>query len=160
MSGTYPTASYLFRIGKVKSSVCPYCTMGIVETLGHFACVCPRFREARTAAHNQAWSVISSFIASRAGKDWKFQWDTQMKWTGLVLSSDQLEEFRQGEAPSEQSLKKVCVSNLRPDGIAVSEASKQIAILEFCRPSDTCPDQLKAAYDRKNIKYAVLVDAL
>ena len=76
------------------------------------------------------------------------------------MTADQLDEFRQGEVPSEQSLKKVCVSNLRPDGIAVSEASKQIAILEFCRPSDTCPDQLKAAYDRKNLKYAVLVRAL
>jgi ribonuclease HI len=53
MTGTYPVQTYLKRVGLANSPMCPHCTEHVPETLTHFACVCPRFREARTSAHNQ-----------------------------------------------------------------------------------------------------------
>jgi hypothetical protein len=160
MSGTYPTATYLHRIGKVQSNICPYCTTGSAETLGHFACVCPKFRAARTAAHNKAWSTISSFVASKADKQWKFHWDVPMTRTALILSSVLLEEQQEDCELLGQPPARVRVDSLRPDGVAVSEVSKKIGILEFCRPSDSHPGQLEAAYARKNLRYAVIGKSL
>ena len=160
MSGIYPTAAYLYRIGKTQSSVCPHCAMEATETLGHFACVCPRFREARTAAHDKAWGTISSFIASRAGNHWQFYWDTPLMCTGLELSPVRQEQQQEGCVELRPTSNLVRVDNLRPDGVAVSVKNKRIGILEFCRPSDSFPDQLKAAHDRKNLKYAVVEEAL
>ena len=163
MSGTYPTATYLRRIGILQSSECPHCSMGAAETLGHFACVCPRFREARTAAHNRAWDTVSSFIASKAGGHWKFHWDTPMMFTGLASAPVLQEEPQRGSEPlgqSESQPELVRIDNLRPDGVAISHTAKKIGILEFCRPSDSFPDQLLSAHDRKNLKYAIVERAL
>ena len=134
--------------------------MEATETLGHFACVCPRFREARTAAHDKAWGTISSFIASRAGNHWQFYWDTPLMCTGLELSPVRQEQQQEGCVELRPTSNLVRVDNLRPDGVAVSVKNKRIGILEFCRPSDSFPDQLKAAHDRKNLKYAVVEEAL
>ena len=38
--------------------------------------------------------------------------------------------------------------------------SKRIEILEFCRPTDSFPDQLQVARDLKNLKYAIVEEAL
>jgi len=59
MTGIYPVQSYLKRIGKAQSPICPNCCSGAIESLTHFACVCPKFREARTSAHNQVRNVIT-----------------------------------------------------------------------------------------------------
>jgi len=137
--------------------------MGAAETLGHFACVCPRFREARTAAHNRAWDTVSSFIASKAGGHWKFHWDTPMMFTGLASAPVLQEEPQRGSEPlgqSESQPELVRIDNLRPDGVAISHTAKKIGILEFCRPSDSFPDQLLSAHDRKNLKYAIVERAL
>jgi hypothetical protein len=48
----------------------------------------------------------------------------------------------------------------QPDFVAVSFRAQKIAILELCRPSDTSPEHLQAAYDRKLRLYGPLVDAL
>jgi hypothetical protein len=62
MSGTYPVQSYLQRIGVAKTSMCLHCDEKVPESLIHFSCLCPKFREARTSAHNQVRDVITSFL--------------------------------------------------------------------------------------------------
>ena len=70
MTGIYPVQIYLKRIGVVTSPTCPHCVEGIPESLTHFACVCPKFREARTSAHNQVRDVITSFLTSTLGSEY------------------------------------------------------------------------------------------
>ena len=60
MTGTYPTSAYLKRVGSADSPDCPCCEAGVPETLTHFACIYPQFREARTSAHNQVRQVDST----------------------------------------------------------------------------------------------------
>ena len=69
MTGIYPVQGYLKRIGKAQSSSCPHCADGTPESLTHFACVCPKFREARTSAHNQVRDVVTSFFDSTLGPE-------------------------------------------------------------------------------------------
>jgi hypothetical protein len=59
MTRIYLVQVYLHRIGVAKSSQCPHCSYTAIETLAHFACVCPAFLEARTAAHNQVRAVLA-----------------------------------------------------------------------------------------------------
>ena len=49
----------LRRIGKADLDECPHCEQSLPVTLTHLAIVCPKFNDARTAAHNQIRSVIS-----------------------------------------------------------------------------------------------------
>jgi hypothetical protein len=56
-----------------------------------FACICPKFREARTSAHNQVRQAITSFLfrTLKIGRKWKtpvFE-ETCMKNTRLALRS-------------------------------------------------------------------------
>ena len=86
MTGNYPTYAYLKRVGLAGSSDCPYCDAGVPETLTHFACVCPQFREARTSAHNQVRKVISSYLIRWVGSKWMVHEETWMGHMGLPLS--------------------------------------------------------------------------
>jgi hypothetical protein len=52
------------------------------------------------------------------------------------------------------------LSRWQRDFVAVSFQAKKISILELCRPSDSSPGQLQAAYERKMNLYGPLVDAL
>ena len=54
----------------------------------------------------------------------------------------------------------VQIDTLRSDGVPISAVTKKIGIQEFCRPSDSFSDQLLAAYDCKNLKYAIVERAL
>jgi hypothetical protein len=72
-------------IAKALSSICPHCANGALESLTHFACFCPKFREARTSAHNQVRDVITSFFDSTLGPEWTVLEETRMAKTGLVL---------------------------------------------------------------------------
>jgi hypothetical protein len=150
MCGIYPTASYLYRIGKVPSPVCTHCNLQVPETTGHFACVCPKFHNARTAAHDLSWAPITHFIAKHAGPDWTFQWGKTMASSGFNLESVSVE----GTAQAAE------VSRLKPDGLAINSKSRRILILEYCRPSDSHPAQIQAAYYRKLLKYEVIKEAL
>jgi hypothetical protein len=69
MTGTYPVQTYLKRIGIAKSPICPHCPEAVPESLTHFACVCPKFREARTSAHNQVRDMITSFLSNNVGPE-------------------------------------------------------------------------------------------
>jgi hypothetical protein len=86
MTGTYPTYELLKRVVLGVSSECPYCDAGVPETLTHFACVCPQFREAQTSAHNQVRKVISSYLIRWVGPKWTVHEETQMGNMGLTLS--------------------------------------------------------------------------
>ena len=147
MSGIYPVQTYLKRIGVAKSPTCPHCDTGVPESLTHFACVCPKFREARTSAHNQVRDVFTSFLTSALESKWTVFEETRMARTGLVL----------------QSTSSATVDELgrrQPDWVLVSESRKRIAIVDLCRPSDTSPAQLLAAAMRKQNAYCPLVEAL
>ena len=50
--------------------------------------------------------------------------------------------------------------NLRPDGVAICVMGKKIGILEICRPFNSFSDQLQVAHDSKNLKYAIVEEAL
>ena len=87
MIGTYPVQVYLKRIGKAQSLISPHCGEGAPESLTHFACICPKFREARTSAHNQVRDVVTSFLNSTLGAEWTMYEETRMSRTGLILAS-------------------------------------------------------------------------
>jgi hypothetical protein len=72
LTDTYPVQTYLHRIGSVQSPQCPHCSYNAIETLTHFAChvVCPKFREARTAAHKQIREVVAACLKSSLPEDW------------------------------------------------------------------------------------------
>ena len=147
MTGTYPVQEYLKRIGKAQSPICLHCGEGAPESLTHFACVCPKFREARTAAHNQVRDVVTSFLNSTLGSEWTMFEETRMSRTGLVLSST-------SHATAEHWGRR------QPDWVLVSPHHKRIAIVDLCRPSDVHPDQLLAAAMRKQQTYLPLQEAL
>jgi len=161
MEGIYPVQTYLHRIGKAASPLCPHCSSGVDETFTHFTSVCPKFREARTSAHNQVRRVITTFLARNIGHRWKMFEEKSLKSTGLVLrpvSATSIARARSqptADPNSEQDL-----GRWQPDWILVSDELKKIAILDLCRPSDVHPAQLTAAAIRKQDGYSPLVEAL
>ena len=72
----------------------------------------------------------------------------RVRETGRLISDADLEAGR------------MSLSRWQPDLVAVSFKAKKIAILDVCRPSDTSPGQLQAAYERKMNLYGPLVEAL
>jgi hypothetical protein len=54
-----------------KSPICPHCSEAVPESPTHLACVCPKFREARTSAHNHVLNVITSLLSNNVGPTWK-----------------------------------------------------------------------------------------
>jgi ribonuclease HI len=166
VTGIYPVQSYLCRIGKADSNICPHCDQGVPETFTHFVSVCPKFHDARTAAHNQVRSVISAFLHKHRQPGWTIHEETRMDATGLTLrpvSSASMAQAGRRLSEAEQAAGLVSIARLgrlQPDFVAFSSADKSIAILDLCRPSDVHADQLATAYSRKNASYAPLADAL
>ena len=159
VTGQYPTKARLHKMfpGKFPSAACPWCQRTGVdepETLCHFLTVCPRFREARTEAHNQCWKSITQALGTAMPPDWHFFHDKPMRTTGLLcvrpapedrLGSD-VGALEQRAGVGEHSLPGLMdhggslgsadLYNLRPDTVAVHHGLKKIAILEHCRPYD------------------------
>ncbi len=96
MTGIYPVQVYLHHIGAVKSQQCPHCSIKELETFTHFACACPAFREARTAAHNQVRAVLADSLknALPEDSDWNVFEETQLASTGVTLHQVPDEEVR------------------------------------------------------------------
>ncbi len=110
------------RINMVKLADCPYCP-GTKETLAHFASVCPQFREASTAAHNQVCKLISSLLAKCLPDRWKLYEETTMANTGLWLGSISVAYIEASGRPlPEHHDDTVCVGCLQPDLVLVSVA--------------------------------------
>ena len=119
MADRYPVQSYLHRCGLVQSPHCPYC-QAQGETLAHFTTICPRFREARTAGHNQVRAKLTSLLAKCLTKQWQLFEETPMGSTGLTLqrvsaacmvAAERLPQGHQGDS--------ICVENLQPDMVLV-----------------------------------------
>jgi hypothetical protein len=149
MTGTYPVQTYLQRIGVAQTPICPHCDESVPESLTHFACLCPKFREARTSAHNQVRNMITSFLTSTLRPEWTLFEETRMAKTGLILRSSSLIADDVDQLGWQQ-----------PDWILVSKDAKRIAIIDLCRPSDIHQTQLQAAAIRKQQAYQYLVGGL
>jgi hypothetical protein len=163
MTGTYPVASYLHKIGKAVSKLCQRCSSGAIETLSHFLSVCPSFHDARTAAHNQIRACLSSSLKRHLPSKWKLYEETAMLRTGLKMrpvSSARVRETGRCISVADLEAGRMSLSRWQPDFVAVSFKAKKIAILELCRPSDVSTGQLQAAYERKMNLYGPLVEAL
>ena len=72
------------------------------ETLAHFAFVCPRFREGRTAAHNQVRKLILSLLAKCLHNRWELHEETPMVNTGLRLNSASVSCMEASGHPSQK----------------------------------------------------------
>ncbi len=125
MTGTYPVQSYLQRIGVAKISICSHCDERIPKSLTHFACLCPKFREARTSAHNQMRDVITSFLTFALQSEWTLFEETRVANTGLVLCSSSRTDNDIDQLGRRQR-----------NWILVSKLNKRIAIVDLGRPSD------------------------
>ena len=163
MTGIYPVQVYLHRIGVAKSSQCPHCSNTAIETLAHFACVCPAFREARTAAHNQVRSVLAISLKDALSEDWEVFEETPLAATSLKLQQVPIEAVQQALQDSndtEADLGNVDLSRWQPDFILVSWKRKRIAVVDLTRPSDMLSAQLEEAYRSKKRKYGPVRSAL
>jgi hypothetical protein len=145
MADRYPVQSYLHRCGLVQAPHCPYC-QAQGETLAHFTTICPRFREARTAGHNQVRAKLTSLLAKCLTKQWQLFEETPMRRTGRVSAACIVAAERLPQGPQGDS---VCVENLQPDVVLVSRSLMRIGLLDLCRPFDSQPEQLAAALTRK-----------
>jgi ribonuclease HI len=164
MMGIYPTQTYLHRVGLAASQLCPFCSSAVPETLAHFACVCPQFREARTSAHNQVRRVVTSFLTPLLQSHWTAYEETQMQHTGLTLhlipAARVAEALGQDPDPTADPDAVKDLGRWQPDWVFVSAAKKRIALVDLCRPADDHPQQLVAAGIRKQQRYGPLVEAL
>ena len=135
--GLYPTMARLHRIlpNKFRSANCSWCGANVPETLCHFVSVCPRFHDARTAAHNRTWQVIIADLKRIMLPGWRLFVETSIGDTGLLRNM-----LIQGASPSGrrpvQSFEHYC--KLRPDAVAVNLQLKKIAIMDLTRPFDGC----------------------
>jgi len=163
MTGTYPVATYLHRIGRAESRQCLFCSSGQDETLSHFLSVCSRFHDARTAAHNQIRSQLSVSLRKSLPAGWQLFEETPMLATGLQLrriSTAQVQDSGRPVSEADVVTGETAVGRWRPDFLAVSYSLSKIAIVEVCRPSDVHLERLDAAYQGKLTVYGPLLTAL
>ena len=111
----------------------------------HFACVCPKFREALTAAHNELRAVVAACLKSSLPEDWHTVEEKCLAATGLRLEKVRAEEvlIARGEATAHATdWDTVDIGRWQPDFVLISRKRKKIAIiLELTRPSDACTDE-------------------
>ena len=163
MTGTYPVATYLHRIGRAESRQCLFCGSGQDETLSHFLSVCSRFHDARTAAHNQIRSQLSVSLRKSLPAGWQLFEETPMCATGLQLrriSTAQVQDSGRSVSDADILAGEMAVGRWRPDFLAVSYSRSKIAIVDVCRPSDVRLERLDAAYQGKLAVYGPLLIAL
>ena len=163
MTGIYPVQLYLHRIGKAKSPHCPYCGTAELETLTHFACVCPQFREARTEAHNQLRTVLVSHLRRALPTDWQLLEETPLAKSGLRMAqfvATEVQSAQDGLDPLPDEQNTLDLGRWQPDFILISQERARIAILEVTRPADMLTAQLVTAYNAKKSKYAPILPAL
>jgi hypothetical protein len=150
------------------------CASYSIDTHSLCLCVelCPKFREARTSAHNQVLQVIIFFLACIIGRKWLVSLDgngkrlkkvqeTCMKNTVLLspVSAASLSQAQQRLVDYDSE----CLRSLdrwQPGWVFVSHELKRNAIFNLCLPSDVHTDQLKAAAICKQEGYKPLLSVL
>jgi hypothetical protein len=146
MTGTYPVQTYLKRVGLADSPTCPHCTEQVPETLTPFASICPRFREARTSAHNQVRQAIFSLFPKIIDPNWTVLEEIRMGNMGLILRTVSATLVARAQYLPMDDPKRMCdLSQWQPDWVAISQVHKRIAIIYLCRPLDVHREQLHAA---------------
>jgi hypothetical protein len=166
MMNIYPTQTYLHRVRLAPTQFCPHCTTPEPETLTHFACICPQFREARTSAHSQVRTALTSFLILLVRPQWKVCEESPMSRTGLILRPVSAARVAAAPAlgqnpdPGENLETMLDLGRWQPDWVFVSAQHKRIALVDLCRSANGPPDQLTAAGTRKQQKYNMLVEAL
>jgi len=161
MNGTYPTETYLHRIGKSVSRKCKHCNTGKDDKFGHFACACPTFREARTAAHNQVRKDLAKDLRALLSDDWTLYEEKKMQDIGLQMQSVSTSLLtREAEQASDAQQGTASLGRWQPDIVAISWSAKKIGILDVRRTNDSFRKQLDAAAEEKRLKYNPLVHAL
>ena len=131
MTGTYPVATYLHRIGRAESRQCLFCSSGQYETLSHFLSVCSRFHDARTPAHNQIRLQLSVSLRKSLPAGWQLFEETPMFATGLQLcriSTAQVQDSGRPVSDADILAGEMAVGRWRPDFLAVSYSRSKIAI--------------------------------
>jgi hypothetical protein len=135
MADRYPVQSFLHLCGVAQSPQCRYC-LEQCEPVAHVTTVtiCPRFREAHTAGHNQVRAKLTSLLLLCLPKQqWKLFEETPMRRTELelqhvlvacMMAAERLPQGYQGES--------VSVENLQPDIVPVSQFLKKIGLLDLC----------------------------
>ena len=127
----------LHRMGKAKSKQCPYCSNGQDETHSHFLSVCPRFHDARTAAHNQIREQLSASLRKSLPDGWRLLEETRMAATGLVLRrvpTAQVQQSGQTVSASDITVGSMSLGRWQPDLVLISRSQHKIAILEPADP--------------------------
>jgi hypothetical protein len=160
MSGRYPVQTYLHRVKLAASPDCPFCPWN-KETLNHFACLCPQFREASTAANNQVQQKLYTSLSKLLPKSWVVHEEIQMHQTGLRLDLVPADcMITAGRSFPDNHRDMINVGSLQPDMVLVSNTLKKIGLLEICRPIDESSSQLQAATVWKLQTNAPLLTAL
>ena len=164
MSGIYPVNSYLHKIKKVNSPNCTYCNNGQKETLSHFLKICPKFHHARTAVHNRVRQALFQMLKRYASSDWRLMEETPLSRTSLRLKAVATALVQQtGRAVKDSEIQtgQMCIGRWQPDMVSISFAKRKIAIgPEITIPSDSRPQALIDAHDRKIKSYMPLIAAL
>jgi hypothetical protein len=144
VSRTFPTNSYLQRIGAHATGQCPWCA-GTRESLTHFQSQCPQFRTQRTAAHHDIVRATISALKDLQPRDWEFFYETPFNQLPFPLQwQDAQEEARE--------------HHRRPDCVAYNRNQRRAFILEFTRAMDN-PQTMAAALDAKTLQYATAAEA-
>ncbi len=111
----------------------PYVQSSWSQSLSHFACLCPKFREGQMPACNKVLDVITSFFTSTLRPTWTVFEETRMAKSGLVLRPTSPAEVDQ-------------LDRRQPYWILVSEEYRKIAVVasvvDLCRRSDVHHAQL------------------
>lgn len=95
VSRTFPTNTYLQRIGVHPTGTCPWCP-GVRETLTHFQSQCPHFQDQRTAAHHSIVRATIAALKDLQPRDWEFFYETPFDQLPFPLQwQDAQEEARE-----------------------------------------------------------------
>ena len=133
----FPVNTYLRRIDKHPTGMCPWCK-DQRETITHFQSCCPQFADNRTLAHHHIARAVMGALAGAKIPQWTFFYETpfnqlpfQLKWT---------------EAEKEAQEKR------RPDGVAWNAVTKTAVFIEFTRCMGH-PHTMREALERKGHQY-------
>lgn len=135
---TFPTYSYLRRIDKHPTGMCPW-GCKVSETQTHFQSVCPRFRDNSIAAHHLIARAVVITLKEIKPAGWQILYETDFKDMPFPI---------EWASPQEAAVQQ----KRRPDAVAWDPSSKTVLILEFTRAMDA-PETMAAALAAKGTQY-------